>query len=148
MLMVTILGYITGFLIFIGFIFLMIKCIKLHPEQFELLEGEEILKNVKGDYWQKAYGQEVQNSGEFAFTNQRIMFRSTFQWFGGLNIEISYKEIMSVEKSLVQGLLPVAFTVKTANSESYKFAIMKRHIYIDLINSIIKKGTQNQGEQN
>ncbi len=137
--MIGFLGQIIGFLIFIGFIFLIIKSVKLNPSQFELLDGEEILKNVKGDYWQNVIGQEVQNSGEFAFTNQRILFRSTFQWFGGLNIEISYKEIVSVEKSNVRGILPVAFTIKTVNGESYKFAIMKRDIYIELINSILNK---------
>ncbi len=142
MVLVSILGQIAGFLIFIGFIFLIVKSVKLNPSQFELLEGEEILKNVKGDYWQWTLGQEVQNSGEFAFTNQRIMFRSTFQWFGGLNIEISYREIVSVEKANVKGIMPVAFIIKTANGDSYKFAIMKRHIYIDLIESILKKGSE------
>ncbi len=137
--MIGFLGQIIGFLIFIGFIFLIIKSVKLNPSQFELMDGEEILKNVKGDYWQSVIGQEVQNSGEFAFTNQRILFRSTFQWFGGLNIEISYKEIVSVEKSNVRGILPVAFTIKTVNGESYKFAIMKRDIYIELTNSIMNK---------
>lgn len=137
--MIGFLGQIIGFLIFIGFIFLIIKSVKLNPSQFELMDGEEILKNVKGDYWQNVIGQEVQNSGEFAFTNQRILFRSTFQWFGGLNIEISYKEIVSVEKSNVRGILPVAFTIKTVNGESYKFAIMKRDIYIELTNSILNK---------
>lgn len=140
--LINILGQIAGFLIFIGFIFLIIKSVKLNPSQFELMEGEEILKNIKGDYWQKSLGQEVQNSGEFAFTNQRIMFRSMFQWFGGLNIEISYREIVSVEKANVKGIMPVAFIVKTANGDSYKFAIMKRDIYIDLINSILKKESE------
>ena len=121
--MIGFLGQIISFLIFVGVIILIIKSVKLNPSQFELMEGEEILKNVKGDYWQRAYGQEIQNSGEFAFTNQRILFRSTFQWFCGLNFGISYKEIMSVEKSNVKGFLPVAFTVKIANGESYKFAI-------------------------
>ena len=64
-----------------------------------------------------------------------------FQLFGGLNLDIPYSQIISVEKSNVKGFLPVAFTVKTVDGESYKFAIMKRDIYIDLINSMGKKET-------
>jgi len=142
MLIVNILGQLIGFLIFIGFIVLIVKSIKLHPEQFELMEGEEILKNVKGDYWEKVLGKETQNSGEFAFTNKRVLFRSMFQWFGGTNVNISYNEIVSVEKANVKGIMPVAFVIKIANGESYKFAIMKRDIYINLVNSIIQKGKE------
>ncbi len=143
MLLIGILGQIIGFLLFIGAIFLIIKSVKLNPSQFELMEGEEIIKNVKGDYWQKVLGvQEAQNSGEFAFTNKRIMFRSMFQWFGGLNITIPYSDIINVEKANVKGFLPVAFIVNARNGEEYseyKFAIMKRNIYIDLIKSFAKK---------
>jgi len=134
MILVSILGQIFGFLIFVGFVFLIIKSVKLNPKQFELLDGEEIIKNVKGDYWQNVLAQEVQNTGEYAFTNKRIMFRSMFQIFGGLNITIPYSEIVSVEKANVRGILPVAFVVKTKDDEKYKFAIMKRDIYINLIN--------------
>ena len=139
MMLISFLGQAIGFLIFIGVIVLIVKSTKLHPEQFELMDGEEIIKNVKGDYWQKTLGQETQNSGEFAFTNKRVMFRSMFQWFGGLNITISYNEIVSVEKANVKGIMPVAFIINIVNGESYKFAIMKRDIYIYLINSIIQK---------
>ena len=52
---------------------------------------------------------------------------------------ISYNEIVSVEKANVKGIMPVAFIINIVNGESYKFAIMKRDIYIDLINSIIQK---------
>ena len=84
-----------------------IQSVKLNPGQFELAEGEEILKNVKGDYWEKlVVGGEGQNSGEFAFTNKRIAFRSTFQIFGGLNFDIPYNSIVSVEKSNVKGFYP------------------------------------------
>lgn len=140
-LLIGILGQIVGFLIFAGLIYVIYKSIKLNPKQFELSEGEEILKNVKGAYWQKVIGKDTQNSGEFAFTNKRIAFRSMFQLFGGLNLDIPYSQIISVEKSNVKGFLPVAFTVKTVDGESYKFAIMKRDIYIDLINSMGKKET-------
>ena len=139
-LLIGILGQIVGFLIFAGLIYVIYKSIKLNPKQFELSDGEEIIKNVKGDYWQKlVVGGEGQNSGEFALTNKRIAFRSMFQIFGGLNLDIPYSQIVSVEKSNVKGFLPVAFTVKTVDGESYKFAIMKRDIYIDLINSAEKK---------
>lgn len=146
MFLVGLLGQLFGFLIFIGFAYLIYKSIKLNPSQFELSDGEEILKNVKGDYWQKlVIGNEGQNSGEFAFTNKRIAFRSLFQIFGGLNLDIPYSSIVSVEKSNVKGIMPVAFTVKTVDGASYKFAIMKRDVYIDLINEQaqkIKEGNQ------
>ncbi len=139
-LLIGILGQIVGFLIFIGIIYVIYKSVKLNPGQFELAEGEEILKNVKGDYWEKlVVGGEGQNSGEFAFTNKRIAFRSTFQIFGGLNFDIPYNSIVSVEKSNVKGFLPVAFTVKTTDDKNYKFAIMKRDIYIDIINTQAQK---------
>lgn len=137
--LIAILGQIFGFLIFVGFVLLIIKSVKLNPKQFELMDGEEIIKNVKGDYWQKVLTQETQNSGEFAFTNKRIMFRSMFQIFGGLNISILYSDLVSIKKSNVKGFLPVAFTVKTKDETEYKFAIMKRDIYIDLINEQIEK---------
>ena len=88
-LLIGILGQIVGFLIFAGLIYVIYKSIKLNPKQFELSDGEEIIKNVKGDYWQKlVVGGEGQNSGEFAFTNKRIAFRSIFQIFGGVNLGI------------------------------------------------------------
>lgn len=136
---IAILGQIFGLLIFVGFVLLIIKSVKLNPNQFELMDGEEIIKNVKGDYWQKVLTQETQNSGEFAFTNKRIMFRSMFQIFGGLNISILYSDLVSIKKSNVKGFLPVAFTVATKDDAEYKFAIMKRDIYIDLINEQIEK---------
>ena len=64
-LLIGILGQIVGFLIFAGLIYVIYKSIKLNPKQFELSDGEEIIKNVKGDYWQKlVVGGEGQNSGE------------------------------------------------------------------------------------
>lgn len=140
MFLVGLIGQVIGFLIFIGFIYLIYKSVKLNPSQFELSEGEEILKNAKGDYWQKqVIGNEGQNSGEFAFTNKRVAFRSMFQIFGGLNLDIPYSSIVSVEKSNVKRIMPVAFTIKTLDGESYKFAIMKRDIYINLINEQMQK---------
>jgi len=83
--------------------------------------------------------QESQNSGEFAFTNKRILFKGTFLKSADKEVSIPYSEILSVEKSFVGLFFPVAFTIKTKDNKSYKFAIMKRHIYIDLINSLAQK---------
>ncbi len=146
MAIVSFLGQIIGFLIFIGIIYLIVQSIKLHPEQFELMEGEEILKNVKGNYVETILCKDSITPGEYAFTNKRIIFRSNVQWFGGTNIAVFYNEIVSIEKSMVRMILPVAFTVTTASGEKHKFSVMKRDIYIDLINSIIQKGKEeNQG---
>lgn len=135
MILVNILGQIIGFLFFALIVYAVYKSVKLNPSQFQLMEDEKILKNVKGDYWVRVLTRDTQNSGEFAFTNKRILFRTNFQLFLGIDLAIPYSEIVSVEKSNVRGIFPVAFTVKTVKGESYKFAIMKRDIYIDLINS-------------
>lgn len=128
--MIEIIGKIIGFL-FLGFIvYLLIKNKGLHPEIFQLEDNEEIKETVKGDYWEKGLLQESRNSGEFAFTNKRILFNGIFK-----NISIPYSEISSVEKAYVGMFLPFAFKVSTKDNKEYKFAVMKRDKFIDIINS-------------
>lgn len=137
-----------SFLIWIGFIALCIHLYKkhkgFHPEIFELMEGEEIVKQAKGDYWTcEMLGlQQKQNSGEFAFTNKRVLFKGTFFSSEDKNISISYDEIASVENAMVGLFFPMAFVIKTKNGEKYKFAILKRHIYIDLIKSLANQDSR------
>lgn len=132
--MISLLGNLVGFLFFIGIVYLIINSIKTHPEAFELEEGEEIQEIVKGDYWVKeVFWQEKQNSGEFAFTNKRLIFKSMFLGSVDKNISIPYSEILSIEKAVVGLFFPVAFKVTTKDNQTYKFAMMKRDKYIDLM---------------
>lgn len=123
-------------------VFLYIKQRGFHPEMFELAEGEEIIKMAKGDYWTDNDDdgkEETQNPGEFAFTNKALLFQGSSIVSDGESVEIEYNEIKKVEKAYVGYILPVAFVITTKDDEKYKFAIMKRDIYIDLINSYISK---------
>lgn len=145
MLFAAVLGKIIGFGIIIAIGVMAFKTRGTHPEIFELSEGEEIVKLAKGDWWQDVLIGNGRNTGEFAFTNNRVLFR-TYSIFGkGEQISIPYSEIVSVKKSFVK-IWPVAFTIKTINDESYKFAILKRQIYIDLIESLAKKSSDNVQE--
>ncbi len=138
--MIEFFGKLTGFLILGLIAYLLFKNKGSRPDLFNLIDGEEIIQMAKGDYWVKELlWQESQNSGEFAFTNKRILFKGTFLKSADKEVSIPYSEILSVEKSFVGLFFPVAFTIKTKDNKSYKFAIMKRHIYIDLINSLAQK---------
>ncbi len=142
MVFAAILGKIIGFGIIIAIGVMVFKTRGNHPEIFELSEGEEIVKLAKGDWWQDVLIGNGRNTGEFAFTNKRVLFR-TFSIFGkGEQIGIPYSKIASIKKSFVK-IWPVAFTIKTINDESYKFAILKRQMYIDLIESLAKQNNKN-----
>lgn len=105
----------------------------LHPEIFELIENEEILKHSKGDYWSEEEIGEVQNNGEFALTNKRLLFKGTMWLSQGKNVSIPYEEIESIRKVDIAKVLPVGFLITTKEKEEYKFSIMKRDIYMDFI---------------
>lgn len=130
--MISLLGNIIGFLFFIGIVYLIINSVKTHPEMFELEEGEEIQELVKGDYWVNEFlWQEKQNSGEFAFTNKRVIFKGSF--LCDKFVSIPYNEILSIEKACVGLFFPVAFKITTKDNKTYKFAVMKRDKYIELM---------------
>ena len=136
--MIEFLGSLIGFGFFILIIALILKHKGTHPEIFELEEGEEIVEITKGDYWVCEFLVcNTQNSGEFAFTNKRILFKGTFLSSAGVEVKIPYSEIASIKKTFVM-FFPVAFIVNTKDNKSYKFAMMKRDKFIDLINSNAK----------
>ena len=117
--MISILGNLIGFLIFIGFIYLIINSMKTHPEAFELEEGEEIKELVKGDYWVREFlWQEKQNSGEFAFTNKRVIFKGMFLASADKFVSIPYNEILSIEKAFVGLFFPVALKITTKDNNT------------------------------
>lgn len=134
---ISLLGNLLGFLFFVGIIYLIIKSRGTHPEIFELIEGEEIVEMAKGDYWVREFlWQQSQNSGEFAFTNKRLLFKGTCLKSAGKEVSIPYSEILTIKNSFVGLFFPVAFTITTKSNETYKFAMMKRQHYIDLINQL------------
>ena len=136
--MIEIFGKLIGFAILGGIAYLCFKQKGFHPDLFELEEGEEIQEMAKGDYWVKEIlWQESQNTGEFAFTNKRVLFKGTVLASSDKYVSIPYSEILSIEKTFVGLFFPVAFKITTKDNKSYKFAIMKRDKYIDLINSHI-----------
>lgn len=138
MALVQLLGQLLGFAIFIGVIVYIAKHKGFHPDIFELEENEKIVKMAKGDFWEPGIVNEVQNSGEFAFTNKRVLFKGTFLFSQNINISIPYENIAEIKNSFVK-IFPVAFEIRTKDGKNYKFAIMKRQIYIDLINSLVYK---------
>lgn len=120
-------------------VYLYLKQRGFHPDMFQLFDGEEIVKQAKGDYWTDIFRSKAdQNPGEFAFTNKRILFKGYSLIGSGKDLSIPYNEIVSVEKAFVM-IWPVAFVVKTVNGDKFKFAIMKRQIYMDLIESLLKE---------
>ncbi len=133
-------GKLIGFAILGGIAYLCFKNKGFHPDLFELDDGEEIKEMVKGDYWKKEFlWQESQNTGEFAFTNKRILFKGTLLVSADKYVSIPYTDIANIKKSFVGLMFPVAFTITTKDEKKYKFAVMKRDKYIDLINSYIEK---------
>lgn len=139
MFLISIFAHLLGILIIFGIIMLIVKCRGFHPQKFSLLEGEEIIKMAKGDYWQDSMFSKTQLSGEFAFTNKRVMFVPYFCLADNQKVTIPLENIESIEKTLLKNIFPVAFVINTKDEESYEFAIMKRDIYIDLIESLIQK---------
>ena len=47
-------------------------------DALDLHEGEQIEKELKGDYWEKTLCFYSQKSGKYWFTNERIIFRGGF----------------------------------------------------------------------
>lgn len=138
--MIELMGRLIGF-IFLGLIvYCILKHKGTHPDIFTLEENENIVEIVKGDYWIKEFlWQESQNSGELAFTNKALLFKGTFLNSSDKNIRIPYSEIIEIKKTNICSIFPMAFTIQTANNEKYKFAVMKRNYYIELIQNLAKK---------
>lgn len=133
MFVVELLGQIIGFAIIVGVVFILIKTKGTHPENFKLDDNENIIEMTKGDYWEIEFViSKTRYMGEFAFTNKRLLFKQSF--FGKV-ISIPYSDIVNIEKTFIM-FFPVSFDVKTKDGKSYRFAMMKRQHFIDLINSL------------
>ncbi len=142
--MIEFMGKIVGFIILGLIAYAVFKHKGTHPDLFELANGEEIVEMVKGDFWLKELlWQESQNSGEIAFTNQRVLFKGTFLNSADKDIKIPYNKIAEIKKSCICTFIPMAFTIVTTDNESYKFAVRKRDYYINLIQSLAQKSKEN-----
>lgn len=136
---ITTIGHLAGLIFVFGIACILIKGIGTHPERFKLEQDEEIVKMGKGDFWDtELLIKNKQYPGEFAFTNKRLIFKGNSLILPGIEISIPYSDIEEIERSFVGFFFPVAFTVHTKENKSYKFAIMKRDIYINLIHSFIQ----------
>lgn len=137
MFIINLLGQLVGFAITIGIIVLIVKSFGFHPDKFELEENEEIVKMVKANHLINDLLVERQNGGEVAFTNKRFLFAPLF--FAKNNIiSIPYDNIAEIKKSFVK-IFPIAITIVTKDNQEYKFSMLKRQMYIDLIYSMLNK---------
>ena len=59
MMLISFLGQAIGFLIFIGVIVLIVKSTKLHPEQFELMDGKRLKRMLKGITGKRLLGRKL-----------------------------------------------------------------------------------------
>lgn len=109
----------------------------------DLREGEEIIRDVKGDYWEGLLGIVFfQNRGHFIFTNQRIVFAKS-SLAGLLLMEsIDYKDIESINKCMVGPIIPFIPTgvrVKIKTGKKFKFSLLKRQEFMSYLEEQIQK---------
>lgn len=139
-LITALIGNVIGFAFFILIIYLIIRSVKKHPEAFVLEEGEELVELSHANYWKIEFL--VTNKpipGELAFTNKRLIFKEMSLIPTVDDISIPYSEILEIKKSFIM-FFPMGITIITKNNDSYKFGIMKRDKFINLINSLAQKG--------
>lgn len=104
---------------------------------FELNAGENIIKEIKGDYWEKSFlFMYDQKRGSFCFTNERIMFRGGFS----TTLNLPYSDIVSISKCNVGpmiGFIPTGISVTMRDGKSYRLSVLKRSELMELIQSKI-----------
>lgn len=128
-------GLAIGFIIWNGF--------KKHPENFknDLMSGEYIVELIKGDYWKKLFWFiHVQEIGEIAFTNKRVIFKELAKighpQFILSSFSIPYKEMAYVEKCFTGPFLPFGIKIMTKQGKKYVISVLNRKKYIQLIESL------------
>lgn len=101
--------------------------------ELDLRVGEQIIEEVRGDYWEALLFTLSQKRGKFIFTNQRIHVAAGFL----TALDLEYKDIQSVEKCNVGGLIrliPTGIKVIMKNGKKHHLSILKRAKYIEMIN--------------
>lgn len=103
-------------------------------DALDLHEGEQIEKELKGDYWEKTLCFYSQKSGKYWFTNERIIFRGGFV----AALDLPYSEMESASLCKVGPLLqflPTGIKVSMKDGKTYKLSVLKRKEVLELIQS-------------
>ena len=103
----------------------------------ELENGESILIQEKGDYWEKFICFYNQNRGKYTITNKRIIFSSLMEIH---DFSIRYEDIQSISKCNVGPLIrfmPTGILVRTKQGKSYRLSVLGRKKYMDTIETYI-----------
>lgn len=107
--------------------------------QIELRENENLLEEVKGDYWKTGLLKK-QISGKYTFTDQRIVFTPTML-VDILEdvIEIEYDSIAEINKGMISFIVPTGIKVMQKDGKKHLLSLLKRGKWMDLINSKMNK---------
>lgn len=104
----------------------------------ELREGEVLLSEFRGDYWEKFLViLSTQVRGQYWITNQRIKFHGF-----ATDLELEMKDIESVQPCLIGGLIPFIPTgikVRMKDGKSYTLSVLARSKHIQMIQDAMKK---------
>ena len=104
----------------------------------ELQEGEEVIEQTAGDYWEYLLIFGSQKSGRYFFTNKRIIF----YYFGSKKLDIPYTDIASAQLCMVGPLIrfvPCGIKVTTKDEKAYHLSVMKRNHYLEIIQNNMNK---------
>ena len=107
-------------------------------KDFELLPGEEIIKETGGDCWQTPETFRSQIPGKYLFTNQRIIFAGN----GVIEklrvrFEIPYSEIQAVTPYRVV-FFSMGILIRLKNGDNYRLSLRKRDQYIAMIRNYME----------
>ncbi len=105
----------------------------------ELRQGEVLLEEVKGDYWEKflvIFSTQIR--GKYWMTNQRIIFHGNYD----TNLDLEIKDIQSLKPCLIGGLIPfipTGINVSMKDGKSYKLSLLARDKYIRMIQDAMRR---------
>lgn len=107
-------------------------------KNFELLPGEEPVKETGGDCWQTPEMFRSQVPGKYLFTNQRIIFigNGVIEKLR-VRFEIPYSEIQSVTPYRVV-FFSTGILIRIKNGDSYRLSLRKRDQYIAMIQNYME----------
>ena len=108
-------------------------------KNFELLPGEESVKETGGDCWEIPGSLRKQVPGKYVFTNRRIIFvgNGVIEKLR-VRFEIPYSEIQSVNPYRVV-LFSTGILIRMKNGDSYRLSLRKRDLYITMIQNYMKE---------
>lgn len=99
----------------------------------ELREGETVLEEIQGDYWEKLFlCLYSQIRGKYWITSERIIFQGGF----ATTLEIEMKDIEAVTLCAVGGFvqfLPTGIKVTTREGNAYKLSVLSRRKHVEVI---------------